>query len=55
MYHMNTDSQFQEAIDALETKRVRYVLCDSVVSGANLTTWFPGYEHPPASELKMEQ
>ncbi len=54
MYNMNTDSQFQEAISALERAKVRYVLWDTLVDGPNLKQWFPSYRQPPLEQLKIE-
>jgi hypothetical protein len=55
MYHINTPSQFDEVIQALEAGQVRYVLWDTWVAGANLTQWFPGYREPPADERRLER
>jgi 4-amino-4-deoxy-L-arabinose transferase-like glycosyltransferase len=55
MYHYNTGEQFEEVIRDLEEKRVKFVLWDTVVSGANLRTWFPGYIQPPPDQLKLER
>lgn len=54
MYHINTDAQFREAISALERKKVRYVLWDTLVDGPNLKQWFPSYQHPSPDKLLME-
>jgi 4-amino-4-deoxy-L-arabinose transferase-like glycosyltransferase len=55
IYTYHTKLQFKEAIDALEKKKVRYVLWDTVVEGANLTRWFPHYKHPKEESLLMER
>lgn len=55
MYHYNTEEQFEEVIRDLNEKRVKFVLWDSVVDGANLRTWFPGYIQPPPDHLKLER
>jgi hypothetical protein len=55
LYNYNTDSQFDEVIDNLDRKRVKYILWDTVVEGKNLTTWFPAYQHPGKERLKLEQ
>jgi hypothetical protein len=55
VYNYNTDSQFDEVIDDLSRKRVRYILWDTVVEGKNLTTWFPQYRHPAEERLKLEK
>ena len=31
------------------------MLWDTVVAGANLKQWFPGYQDPPAAEQRMER
>jgi hypothetical protein len=54
MYHINTDAQFREAIEALEQRKVRYVLWDTAVDGQNLKQWFPKYQHPSPDRLLME-
>jgi len=54
MYHINTDAQFREAISALERRKVRYVLWDTLVDGPNLKQWFPSYQHPSPDKLLME-
>jgi hypothetical protein len=55
MYHINTAQQFDEVIRDLEAAQVEYVLWDTVVAGANLKQWFPGYQDPPAAEQHMER
>jgi hypothetical protein len=55
LYGYNTPAQFNEVIHNLEEKRVRYVLWDTEVYGDKLRKWFPGYRHPAADKLKLEQ
>jgi hypothetical protein len=55
MYHINTPQQFDEVIRDLEAAQVEYVLWDTLVAGANLTEWFPGYQDPPATEQRLER
>lgn len=55
MYHYNTTEQFDQVIRDLKDKHVKFVLWDTVVDGANLRTWFPGYLQPPPDQLKLEQ
>lgn len=55
MYHINTEDQFNEVIDALHRERVRFVLWDTFVAGENLTRWFPAYRHPPAEQQLLER
>jgi 4-amino-4-deoxy-L-arabinose transferase-like glycosyltransferase len=55
MYHINTKAQFNEVILDLEQKKVNYVLWDTVVEGARLSIWFPGYRHPPNEKLRLER
>ncbi|HXI39939.1 MAG TPA: hypothetical protein VNH83_08170, partial [Bryobacteraceae bacterium] len=54
LYHNNTDAQFQEVIAALERRKVRYVLWDTLVDGQNLKQWFPDYRQPPREKLMIE-
>jgi hypothetical protein len=54
MYHINTEAQFRETVSALEQKKVRYVLWDTLVDGPNLKQWFPGYQQPSPDKLLVE-
>jgi hypothetical protein len=54
MYHINTEAQFREVVTALEQKKVRYVLWDTLVDGPNLKQWFPAYKQPAREKLIME-
>jgi hypothetical protein len=54
MYQTNTEDQFKEVIEDLEKARVKYVLWDTLVSGGNLSIWFPQYRNPPEDELILE-
>ncbi|MDQ2777806.1 MAG: hypothetical protein M3Y57_23265 [Acidobacteriota bacterium] len=54
IYGYNTPDEFRSAIENLKEKRVRLVLWDARVSGANLTQWFPQYREPPNRDLLME-
>src|SRR5581483_3351368 len=54
MYNINTDAQFREAVASLESRRVQYVLWDTVVDGPNLQQWFPHYRHPAPEKLILE-
>jgi hypothetical protein len=47
-------AQFQEVISALERRKVRYVLWDTLVDGQNLKQWFPEYRQPPREKLVIE-
>ncbi len=55
IYKYHTDLQFEEAVDALDKKNVRYILWDTVVEGDNLIRWFPNYKHPKEESLIMEK
>lgn len=55
LYGYNTSAQFQEAADALVMGHVDLVLSDTVVSGDNLSTWFPGYRHPSSDDMVIER
>ena len=54
VYGYNSDAEFNEAIDALERKQVRYVLFDNEFSGEKLKRVFPAYRQPEAAHLIME-
>jgi len=41
MYNINTKKQFNEVIDNLKQKKVKYVFWDTLVEGDNLKIWFP--------------
>jgi len=55
IYKYHTELQFEEAVEALEKKNVRYILWDTVVEGENLIRWFPRYKHPKEEFLIMER
>jgi hypothetical protein len=55
VYGWNTPDQLREVVDSLESKRVRYVLWDTVISGRNLARWFPAYRDPPWGQQPVEQ
>ena len=55
LYGYNTPGQFDEVIRDLDDKRVRYVLWDTEAYGDKLRQWHPGYRHPDADKLKLEQ
>jgi hypothetical protein len=55
MYHMNSPAEFGEVIEALEARRVQYVLSDTLISGQHLTRFFPTYREPPREEQLMER
>jgi hypothetical protein len=54
VYHAANEHEFHEAVQDLETKKVRYVLWDAVFSGQGLKSVFPAYENPPPDQLIME-
>jgi hypothetical protein len=54
LYGYSPAAQFNEAINDLERKKVRYVLYDLQLSGRNLEKVFPAYRHPDAERLIME-
>lgn len=53
MYQMNTESQFRDAVQSLETNKVRYVVWDQSFQKW-VNTWFPAYHMPPRDQLIME-
>jgi hypothetical protein len=55
LYHINTEAQFNEVIQDLEKAKVQYVLWDTLVSGSNLSTWFPQYRQPAGDRLILEK
>jgi hypothetical protein len=55
MYHINTPAQFDEVIRVLDAGQVKYVLWDTMVAGANLTKWFPGYREPALDQRRLER
>jgi hypothetical protein len=55
MYHINTLEQFDEVIQALESRRVEFVFWDTLVAGQNLTQWFPEYRDPPRDQQRLER
>lgn len=54
LYHFHTSEQFREAVRDLDSKKVRYVVFDSLLSGQNLADLFPAYRAPAKSELIVE-
>jgi hypothetical protein len=54
MYQMNTRAQFQEVVQSLEQRKVRYVLWDTGFQGEKVKTWFPSYRIPRQDELVVE-
>jgi hypothetical protein len=50
-----TEELFNEAITALERKKVKYVFWDTIANGVNLKAWFPAYQQPPAESLLLEK
>jgi len=55
MYNINTQAQFQDAIRALERRRVKYVLSDTEVTSTRVKIWFPSYKEPAPDDLVMER
>jgi len=55
LYHINTEIQFNEVIQDLEKAKVKYVLWDTLVSGSNLSIWFPQYRQPDEDSLILEK
>jgi len=53
MYQFNTESQFREAVQSLETNKVRYVIWDRSFPEW-INNWFPAYRNPPRDKLIME-
>jgi hypothetical protein len=55
LHNYNSDSQFDEVINDLRQRRVKYILWDTIVDGKNLTTWFPDYKQPGEEHLQLER
>jgi hypothetical protein len=55
LYNINTEEQFNEVINDLKQKQVKYVLWDTLMTGSSLTNWFPRYEHPAQEHLRLER
>jgi hypothetical protein len=54
LYGYNGADEFREAVQTIESKRVEFVLWDTVVSGENLRRWFPGYSDPAVDDQVLE-
>lgn len=55
VYGWNTPAQLREVVNSLESKRIRYVLWDTVISGRNLARWFPSYRDPSWDQRPIER
>jgi hypothetical protein len=53
MYQINTESQFRDAVQSLETHNVRWVVWDRSFPEW-INKWFPAYRIPPPDKLIME-
>ena len=53
MYNMNTDQQFREVVESLETAKVRYVVWDRSFPRW-INDWFPAYRIPPSDQQIIE-
>ncbi len=54
MYDPSTNFLFREAVRDVDSKKVRYVLWDTVFAGENLRSVFPAYHPPAPDKLIME-
>jgi len=54
LYGYNGADEFRDAVQSIESKRVEFVLWDTVVSGENLRRWFPGYSDPAVENQVLE-
>ena len=54
LYGYNGADEFRAAVQTIESKRVEFVLWDTVVSGENLRRWFPGYSDPAVDDQVLE-
>ena len=55
LYSYNTEAQFNETITALERKRVKYVLLDTLFDETYLKKIFPKYVQPPDEKQVVEK
>jgi hypothetical protein len=46
---------FEQTLENIKRKKVRYVLWDTVVDGIHLKKWFPNYQHPLKEDLHLEK
>jgi hypothetical protein len=53
LYQLNTEAQFREVVQSLESSDVRYVVWDRS-SLDSMHLWFPAYRIPPPNELMVE-
>jgi hypothetical protein len=54
LYNINTTAQFNEVIEELKQKQVKYIFWDTVLAGSNIQKWFPQYTEPPKEDLHLE-
>jgi len=54
-HNYNTEAQFNEAITALERKKIKFVLFDTLSDETFLKKTFPKYVHPPDEKLVVEK
>ena len=54
VYGNHTADHFHEAISALDSKQVRYILWDTFVEDKNMKRWSPSYKSPPPEKHWME-
>ncbi len=53
LYGLNTEAQFREVVQSLESNEVRYVVWDRS-SLDSMRLWFPAYRIPPPNDLIIE-
>jgi len=54
IYGPGSKPYFDEAIQAIESHKVKFVLWDTVVTADNMQRWFPAYVPPPRRDRWME-
>ena len=50
----NRPDQFRSAVESIKSKRVRYVLWDTLITDKTLPQWFPAYIQPSPRDLIVE-
>jgi hypothetical protein len=54
LYNYNITAEFDEVIEDLKHKRVKYILWDTFVAGKNMKMWFTQYTEPSKEDLQLE-
>lgn len=54
LYDPAANALFRQAVEDIDSRKVRYVLWDTGLAGKNLNTIFPAYREPPPDKLIIE-